>query len=47
MWNYKNALLIISGISLCLISYLIYKIYTLDPIDAGFLVNEQAINLTS
>lgn len=36
-----------SGLALMMLSYVLIKRYRMDPIDAGVLVNEQAINLTS
>ena len=40
-------LLVLSGFGLLGCVYLLRRYYRFDPIDAGLLVNEQAINLTS
>ena len=45
--NWKNGLLILSGILLIFMSILILIKYKLDPIDQNLIIHEQAINLTS
>ncbi len=37
----------ISGILLVILALVFRKHFRIDPIDAGFIVNEQSINLTS
>lgn len=47
-FNNKDYLIAGSGILLTFVCvYLIYALFKHDPIDAGLIVNEQAINLTS
>jgi hypothetical protein len=40
-------LYVVSGVLLALMSYVLHRHFRIDPIDAGLLINEQAINLTA
>ena len=40
-------LYIISGSLMVIISFVVMRYYRVDPIDAGLILNEQAINVTS
>ena len=37
----------VSGILLVILAFVLKKHFRIDPIDAGYIVNEQSINLTS
>jgi len=48
MYTVKDEFLyIVSGSLLVILSYVLLRFYRVDPIDAGLILNEQAINLTS